>query len=361
MAVSAGSAGSSATTSGTAPVRSASSAVQRMSIRVRARAKTRPAGIDPAREPVAHQPLGRPVRLNPEHRAGEAGGGGEGEDQPAPDRSPRGRGRGRGRSRAQGRGVGGGGDGGSGAWFPGCSQETRRGQAGSRLRPRRRAFCSANSAAVRMPASCSSASFFSRLDRLVVRPARRGRRPRRGGGAAAGRRGGALAGGDLARDRGGGAGDDGGAGGGLGGAADQAGAAAAGSEHGFLLCSAAARSEARASAMTAWGMRSARTSSPLGGADGGGEAGGPDVLEEQRGGGRGGGQVLGDLVEVGLGEEAAEPAVELDEGGGDLGRELLHLEDGDGAVGVLGDHGEVDQADQPVLDEVGRARARCRR
>ena len=75
-----------------------------------------------------------------------------------------------------------------------------------------------------------------------------------------------------------------------------------------------------------------------------------------RRGGVAGVERLGDGLEVGFGEEAADRALQLDEGGRDLGRELLHLEDRDRPVGVLRDHGEVDDPDEALLDELGERR-----
>ena len=93
-----------------------------------------------------------------------------------------------------------------------------------------------------------------------------------------------------------------------------------------------------------------------GGADGGGEAGGPDVLEEERGGGGAGGEIAGERLQVGLGEEPADLAGQREKGARDLGGELLRLEDGDGALPVLAHHGDVDHPDQPAVEEIVQRR-----
>ena len=292
-----GDSGGLITTSGTRPVRSASSAAQSRSCGGAAAAEDEPCGVEEAAQPVPHRPLGLPsgaAARAPARRAAAARqhreGGARGARhlvRPGACEAHAGRERefvGDGGMAALQHDV-------RGMFSGNCARDQpapRRG-AGAGAQARSRAFCSANSSAVRMPALCSSASFCSRpiasslsaagarrAPPARARPAPPRVTPARG-----------LAPGDLAGDGGGGAGDHRGAGGGLGGAADQAGASASGSEHGESSWGqpAWARSWARASTITASGMRSESTSSPFGGADGDGEAGRPDVLEEERGGG----------------------------------------------------------------------------
>ena len=56
-------------------MRSASSAAQSSVGRGAGAAEDQPAGVEDAAQAVAHQPLGRPGRLQPEHRPVEPGGG----------------------------------------------------------------------------------------------------------------------------------------------------------------------------------------------------------------------------------------------------------------------------------------------
>ena len=74
-----------------------------------------------------------------------------------------------------------------------------------------------------------------------------------------------------------------------------------------------------------------------------------------------GSRVLGELGRSASESRPLALAGQLEEGLGEIGAELLGLEDRDGAVGGLADDGDVDHPDQAVVEELRSAPARCRR
>ena len=86
-----------------------------------------------------------------------------------------------------------------------------------------------------------------------------------------------------------------------------------------------------------------------------GEGRGPGVLEDEQGGRGAGLQRAAGLVDVVVGEQPRGGALE-DRQLGHLAAEVGDLEAGDRAVLGLGDEGEVEDPDQPAVDQVDQVR-----
>ena len=182
-----------------------------------------------------------------------------------------------------------------------------------------------------------------------------------GGGSAAavcGAAGAHLAAGDPAGDRGGGAGDHGGAGGGLGGAADQAGAAASRIRAWRSPSEGVGGGEQRGAGLGDHRVRDAFGEHQLavGGAHRLGEAGGPDVLEEQRRGGEPGSSASATASRSASESRPLTAPSSRTKAAATSGESSWSSRMATLPSASLRDHREVDDADEALLDELGEGR-----